>query len=259
VRRARTCLDATVKRDPTYADAWIYLTGVLLVQRYFGTGLPSPEAEDSDKRAYLVPRVIEAANRAIELARQSASAHLSLFSAYWLTCQPERMRVEAEMILAINPNDPGALGLIGTGLIYAGETDYGRQFVEKAIALAGPAAPSFWWGAIGDYHYQKGEYAEALEIFRKDYTESSWVDHMRLIAVLPYLGRIDEARAEIPAALKLRPDISVHEYDRYMKMFCLSADHRERVAKALRLAGFREEANENRTPQADAPAPNSQH
>jgi class 3 adenylate cyclase/TolB-like protein len=161
VRRARTCLDATVKRDPTYVEAWINLSSILAVQRYFGTGLPSPEAEDSDKRAYLVPHAVEAANRSVELARQSASAHLALFGAYWLTCQPERMHVEAELVLAINSNDPGALGFIGTGLIYAGEADYGRQFVEKAIALAGPAAPSFWWGAVGDYHYQKGEYAEA--------------------------------------------------------------------------------------------------
>jgi hypothetical protein len=29
-------------------------------------------------------------------------------------------------------------------------------------------------------------------------------------------------------ALKLRPDISVHEYDRFMKKFCLSAVHRGR-------------------------------
>jgi adenylate cyclase len=254
VRRARTCLEATVKRDPTYAEAWIGLSGVLGVQRLFGTGLPSPEAEDSDKRAYLVPRAFEAANRAVELARQSASAHMSLFAAYWLTCQLERMRVEAETILAINPNDPGALGFIGTGLIYAGDPENGRRLAEKAIELAGPAAPSFWWGAIGDYHYAKGEYADALELFRKDYTESSWVDHMRLIAVLPHLGRVEEARAEIPTALKLRPDISVHEYDRYMKMFCLPADNRGRVAAALRRAGFREEANDNRAPQADAGA-----
>jgi adenylate cyclase len=183
---------------------------------------------------------------------------MSLYLAYWLTCQPQRMHVEADTILAINPNDPSALGFTGTGLIYAGERDYGRQFVEKAIELAGPAAPTFWWGALGDYHYAKGEYAEALELFRKDYTDSYWVDHMRIIAVLPHLGRIDEARAEIPTALKLRPDISVHEYDRYMKMFCISADVRGRVAAALRLAGFREEADEKRAPQADAAVPNSQ-
>jgi adenylate cyclase len=76
------------------------------------------------------------------------------------------MRVEAETILAINPNDATALGVVGTGLIYAGEPDYGRQFVEKAISLVGPAAEKFWWGAIADYYYTKGEYAKALEVFR---------------------------------------------------------------------------------------------
>jgi tetratricopeptide (TPR) repeat protein len=121
---------------------------------------------------------MEAANRAVELARQSASAHVALVTAYWLTCQPDRIRVEAEAITAINPNDAGALGLIGTSLIYAGDLENGRRFAEKAIELAGPASPSFWWSAIGDYHYSKGEYAEALELFRKDYTESNWVDHM---------------------------------------------------------------------------------
>jgi hypothetical protein len=96
----------------------------------------------------------------------------------------------------------------------------------------------------------------AVELFRKDYTDSYWVDHMRIIAVLPHLGRIDEARAGIPTALKLRPDISVHEYNRYMKMFCISATTSGRGAE---LEGFREEAAEKHAPQADAAEPNSQH
>ena len=49
------------------------------------------------------------------------------------------------------------------------------------------------------------------------YYKSNGMDHMRLLATLPHLGRIDEARAEVPAALKLRPDMSVLEYDRWIK------------------------------------------
>ena len=98
VRQARTCLEATVKRDPTYAEAWISLSRILHIQRLLGMGLPSPEAENIDQRAYLLPRIIETSNRAVELAPQSAPAHMSLFTAYWATCQPERMRVEAERI-----------------------------------------------------------------------------------------------------------------------------------------------------------------
>jgi hypothetical protein len=58
-----------------------------------------------------LPRIMEAANRAAELAPQSAMAHLALFYSYWNTCQSERMRVEAERVLAINPNRYWGIGL----------------------------------------------------------------------------------------------------------------------------------------------------
>jgi tetratricopeptide (TPR) repeat protein len=206
-------------------------------------GLASPEAENIDQRAYLVPRIIEAGNRAVELAPQSAPAHLSLFTAYWVACQPERMRVEADRVLAINPNDASALGIMSMALTLAGEGDYGHQLAEKALALAGPAATRLIWGVFGDYHFRRGEYAASLEAFRKAYIESYWVDHMRLIVLLAHLGRIEEARAEIPIVLKLKPEMSVHEYDRFMRMLCLESDFRERVDAGLRLAGFREEAD----------------
>jgi TolB-like protein len=83
VRRVRTCLEATIVRDPTYADAWADLTRVLFDQHLNGIGLSSPEAEDIDKRGYLVPRMMDAAKRAVELAPQSLQTHLSLFFAYW--------------------------------------------------------------------------------------------------------------------------------------------------------------------------------
>jgi adenylate cyclase len=72
LRRARTCLDTTVKRDPTYAEAWNALSHILSMQYGLGIGLASPEAEHIDQRAYLVPRIVEAGNRAVELAPQSA-------------------------------------------------------------------------------------------------------------------------------------------------------------------------------------------
>jgi adenylate cyclase len=256
-RRARTCLDTTVKRDPTYVEAWNALSRILNIQRVLGLGLASPEAEHIDQRAYLVPRIVEAGNRAVELAPQSASAHLSLFNAYWTTCEPERMRIEAERVLAINPNDAGALGILALGLNLAGEGDYGRQLAEKALALSGQETRLIWT-VLGDYHFRRREYAAALEAFRKAYIESYWVDHIRLIVVLSHLGRIDEARAEVPVVLKLNPHVSVKEYDSFMKALCVEAEFRERVLAPLRLVGIPEEADEKRAPQAAAP-PNSQH
>jgi adenylate cyclase len=240
-KRARTCLEAIVKRDPKYADAWSALADILIAQRWYGTGLPSPDAEDIDKRVYLIPLGVQAANRAVELAPESASAHLALFRAYYLTCQPERMRVEADRVLAINPNDAGALALIGNDLAFAGDWDNGRQLAEKGIALAGPSAPHWWWWATAKGYYHKGEYAKALEFFRRAYVEDNWLDHLHLIFTLPYLDKIDDARAQIPILQKLKPGMTVHEADRYYKMWCFDADFRQRMTTALRLAGLPEE------------------
>jgi adenylate cyclase len=237
MRRARACLEATVKRDPNYAEAWAILTRILQIQYSWGTGL------DASERALdLVPRIQEAGNHAVELAPEKAAAHFALFFAYSVTCQTERMRVETDRVLAINPNDANALGLMGSLLAYAGDWDYGRKLAEKGLALAGPAAPSWWWWVVAKDHYRKGDYAKALEVFQQSYAQQNWLDHLHLVYTLPHLGRIDEAKAEIPVLLKLKPDISVREADRLYTLWCFDADFRERMVKALRLAGLREEA-----------------
>jgi len=164
MRRARACLETTVKRDPNYAEAWAILTRILQIQYSWGTGL-----DDNDKPIDVL-RILEAGNRAVELAPENATAHFALFFAYSVTCQTERMRIEADRVLAINPNDANALGSMGALLAYAGDWDYGRKLGEKALALAGTAAPSWWWWVIAKDYYRKGEYAKALEIFQRSYS-----------------------------------------------------------------------------------------
>jgi len=81
------------------------------------------------------------------------------------------------------------------------------------------------------------------------------LDRLHLVYTLPHLGRIDEARTQLPSLLKLKPDISVREADRYYTLWCFDADYRDRMVRALRLAGMREEADANRLLQGNATAP----
>ena len=240
-RRARQCLDATVGREPTNPFAWSMLTRVLVAQRMWGGGLNGPEADDVEKRGYLGNRALEAANRAADLAPGTALAHFAMFTAYYVMCQPERMRVEAEKVLAINPNDAALLGPMGNDLAYAGLWDFGVQLADKGLTIAGPSAPRWWWWAAANDHYRKGQYEEALDYFRRSYVEQNWLDHLHLAYTLPYVGKIEEARAEIPILMKLKPTISVQEADRYYALWCFDKDFREKMTSALRLAGLREE------------------
>jgi adenylate cyclase len=239
--RARLCSEDIVKREPANGLAWSTLSRVLWLQRTWGTGLEGAEADYVEKRAYLVNRVVETANRGVDLAPESAFAHFALFIAYYGGCQAERMRVEAERVLAINPNDAALLGNMGNSLAYAGLWDLGVKLAEKGLTLAGPTAPGWWWWAAAKDHYRKGEYEQALEYFRKSYVEQNWLDHLHLAYTLPYVRKIDEARAEISILIRLKPTISIQEVDRYYAMWCFDKDFREKMARALRLAGLQEE------------------
>jgi class 3 adenylate cyclase/TolB-like protein len=240
-RRARLCSEAIVGREPENGLAWSTLSRVLALQRQSGAGLDGAEASDIEKRAYLVNRVVETASRGVDFAPDSTFAHFALFNAYHAACQPERMKVEAERVLAMAPNDPAILGSMGNQLASAGLWDFGVPLAEKALKLAGPTAPRSWWWAIGMDHYRKGEYDQALDDFRRAYVEQNWLDHLHLAFTLPYLGKTDEARAEIPILMKLKPTISVQDADRYYAMWCLDKDFRAKMTAALRLAGLREE------------------
>ena len=240
-RRARLCLETTVSHAPTNALAWSILSRVLVAQRMWGSGLDGPEADDVEKRAYLVNRAVEAANRGVDLAPESAWAHFAMFVAYYVTCQPERMRLEAEKVLSIRPNDAALLGPLGSDLAFAGLWDLGVQLAEQGLALAGPIAPRWWWWATAKNHYRKGEYEQALEYFRRSYVEQNWLDHLHLAYTMPYVGKMEEARAEISILMRLKPTISVQEADRYYELWCFDKDFREKMKTALRLAGLREE------------------
>lgn len=240
-RRARACAESIVAREPANGLSWSILSRVLGLQRLWGTGLNGQEANDVEKRAYLITRAVEAANRGADLVPESAFGHLALFNAYYLTCQPERMKVEAESVLAVNPNNAFLLGLMGNQLAYAGLWEFGVQLSEKGLALAGPNAPRWWWWATAKDHYRKGDYQEALDYFRRAYVEQNWLDHLHLAYTLPYVGKIAEARAEIPILMKLKPGLSVQEADRYYTMWCFDKDFRDKMVNALRLAGLQEE------------------
>jgi len=80
------------------------------------------------------------------------------------------------------------------------------------------------------------------------------MDRLNLVYTLPYVGRVEEAKAQVPVLLQLKPNMSVREADRIYAMFCFDADFRQRMSAALRLAGLREKTDATGVPQAEAVA-----
>ena len=239
VARARDCLEAAAQREPSNANVWEALAGVINSQRIWGWGLP-PEDASVDKRAHLADRQLQAALRARDLAALDSSAQFSVARGYYATCQPERVLVEAEKAATLAPYDASALGNLGIFVAFTGHWDEGNALAEKALKLAGPSAVPVWWWPAAKRAWFRGEYQQAYEDFQRAYIESFWLSHLDLAYTLPFLGRVDEAKQHVAALLKMYPTMTIREADAFYKLVCFDAAYREKMAGALRQAGLPE-------------------
>jgi TolB-like protein len=237
--RVRDCLEAAAQREPANPNVWRALSYVLFTQRNWGWGLP-PEEASVEKRAHLAGRVLQTALRASELAPQDSGAQISVAFGYYATCQPDRIQIESEKAAALNPYDPGALGILGEFVAFSGHWDEGVGIAEKALKLAGPSAEPDWWWPTAKRAWLKGEYQEAYEDFQRAYMESFWLSHLDLAYTLPFLGRIDEAKQHIATLLKMYPTMTVREADAFYKLVCFDSAFRAKMVGALRQAGLPE-------------------
>jgi tetratricopeptide (TPR) repeat protein len=89
-------------------------------------------------------------------------------------------------------------------------------------------------------HWFRGEYQEAYEAFQRSYVDSIWLSHLDLAYALPFLGRIDEAKAHVATVLKMYPSMTIREADAFYKVTCFEPAYREKMAGALRQAGLPE-------------------
>ena len=64
--------------------------------------------------------------------------------------------------------------------------------------------------------------------------------HLDLAYKLPFLGRIDEAKAHVATILKLDPTMTIRENDAFYRLLCFEPAFREKMAGVLRQAGLPE-------------------
>jgi tetratricopeptide (TPR) repeat protein len=159
---------------------------------------------------------------------------------YYATCQADRVQIEAEKAAALNPFDSNVLGSLGLWVAFTGHWDEGTALAEKAIKLAGPSAVPYWWWPTAKGHWLRGEYREAYDAFQRAYIESFWLSHLDLAYTLPFLDRIDEAKAHVAALLKMYPTMTIREADAFYKLVCFDSAYREKMVGALRQAGLPE-------------------
>ena len=237
--RLRKCEEAVVAKEPNNAFAWEGLGVVLSDQRLYGWGL-APDEAPAAKRAELAGKVYEVFLRSKELAPDDVEVQGGFAFGNFARCDVDRVRVEVAKTIALNPYSAFSLGWVGRLLAYVGDWDEGVAMTQKAIRLAGPAAFPSWWTPSAMRHFDRGEYQAAYDDFQRAYIESLWTSHLHLAYTLVYVGRIDEAKAQLKTAQAQFPILSVREADGYFKIYCISKPYRDKVVAALRQLGLPE-------------------
>ena len=102
--------------------------------------------------------------------------------------------------------------------------------------MTAPSTPRWWWWAIAKRAFAHEDHALAFDAFRKSYVEQLWVSHLHMAYTLPFLDRVNEARAHVATLLKMRPGFTIREADAYYKMWCFAPSYREKMCDALRIA-----------------------
>jgi DNA-binding winged helix-turn-helix (wHTH) protein/tetratricopeptide (TPR) repeat protein len=236
VCKARECLERLTREDPRNAAAWAALVLVFNNQRTWGLSGRNGDVGRIEDRLYFADMAVEAANRAVEIAPNDAFVRGQVARAAWMACQPDLLRIETMRAIELNPNDPQNLGPLGNLMAYAGFWDEGVALAEKGIALTGPSTPRWWWWASAKRAFAFGNYVDAFDAFRQSYVEQLWISHLHMAYTLPFLGRINDAKAHVATLLKMRPGFTVREADAYYKMWCFAPSYREKMCDALRLA-----------------------
>ena len=226
--RLREGLELAVKSDPAYADAWASLCAIYLDEYRFNFN-PRPDPLD---------RALNAAKRAVGADPTSQPAHHALAHVYFYQHKLDLFLLEAERTIAINPNNASYLAYLGQCLHYAGD-ERGIALVRKAMRLD-PFYPAWLNFPIAHFHFEKGEYEEALAATRKIDIPGLFWYQLYLAAIYAQLERQKEAQFAVEELLRLYPGFTADTVVQERRKWNATDESIRRWVAALRKAGLPE-------------------
>jgi len=178
----------------------------------------------------------EEINKAVALDEDDVECHRLLCEVCIETRQLDQAVLHNERALAMNPNDPRLVAQKGEVLTWLGQPADAAEWLKTAMRLDPHGAP-MRAHLLGRALFGAQQYAEALEAFRR--IRSPRHGHLAFMAACAaQLGRDDEARQRVAAAVALKPDLSIRSF--VEGLFYREASDREHLAAGLRRAGLPE-------------------
>jgi TolB-like protein/Tfp pilus assembly protein PilF len=230
--KARSLFERAIELDPQSASAF----GGLAYTHWNDTAFQWTETPaESDAE------LSRAARRSVELEPNDAEAQMVLSLAYVRSRQADEMIAAAERAVELDPSSAQAHSWLGTFLSAAGRLEEGLSSAEKAIRLS-PRDPLLWFyfSSLAVVHFDSRRYEDAAEWARRSIRGNPEFAYSRAMLAASYalLGRLDDARAEVEALLRVQPGFSI-AFARNTTI-AGSAGYQDRYLDGLRKAGVPE-------------------
>ncbi|MEJ8574555.1 hypothetical protein [Microbaculum marinum] len=186
-----TCLEAAVRRDPGFADAWAMLGWLRLdAGRYEFAG------SDGLKEAYA--RAYQAAAQAVALEPDNTLALKALSSITHYMGRFEEAERLARRAVELNPNDPDALAQLGWRLAVRGRFEEGIPVLRHAIErTANP--PGWYFHLVAIDLYLNGSADEMLRVAERSAVNGSGISQALIAIAAGETGDADTARQALDA------------------------------------------------------------
>jgi adenylate cyclase len=190
-----------IELDPGYARAYSSLAWVYLNEHRY---------EFSDDPEQSLERAFEMALKSIELDDADEWSYWSLGVVYLYQGKYEESIAEYEKALARNPNDADVLADMATPLTFAGQPEQAISRVKQAMRL-NPNYPPWYAGSLGLAYVNAKRYEAAIAPLMEESNRypGSLATHRTLAVAYFHLGKLDDARREVEALLKIDPQMSI--------------------------------------------------
>jgi TolB-like protein/DNA-binding winged helix-turn-helix (wHTH) protein/cytochrome c-type biogenesis protein CcmH/NrfG len=223
---ARTMFERAIASDARSAAAYVGLGRIDLSAVALGwTG----DAEAALSRAE------ELAQKALSLDETNPAAHVLLGRTYARMGEYERAISVLKRAIALNPSEPDSYAGLGDALLWSGDVSEAIKALEIGTSID-PRLSAEDLFSLGAAYFLAGRTADATRILERitNRKEGNPFIYALLAASYAESGRPADAQAAAAEVRKLNPFFDI---DRFGSLFG-NAAHRERLASALKKAGF---------------------
>ena len=197
VPRLEECLEATVAREPDYAEAWAMLAWLQLDAGRFGR-VPAADMPATFADA------VEAASRGVTLDPQNGLAMKALAATHYYLADFAEAERWARRAVEQNPYDPDSLVQLGWRIAMRGNFDEGIPLVESAISRS-IRPPGWYFHTPTIKAYLDGDIDRMLALARQALIDESGISNSLLAIAQAESGDLPAARESLQRMARVSP------------------------------------------------------